>query len=103
LTLREEQRLRGFENRVVVRTFGPKRDEMLRSWRKTHNEKFHYLYSSLNIITMNKSMRMGLGGHGTFMGQRSTYKIFVTKPEGKRPLGRPKCKWEDILKWIIAR
>jgi hypothetical protein len=58
LTLREEQRLRVFENRVVRRTFGPKRDEATGEWRRLHNEELNDLYSSLNIIRVIRSRRM---------------------------------------------
>jgi hypothetical protein len=68
LTLREEHRLRAFENRVLRRIFGPKRDEVTRDWRKMHNEELHNLYSSLNIIRMIKSRRIRWAGHVVRMG-----------------------------------
>jgi hypothetical protein len=69
LTLREEHRLRVFENRVLRRIFGPKRDDVTRDWRKLHNEELHNLYSSLNIIRMYKSRRMRWAGHVAQMGR----------------------------------
>jgi hypothetical protein len=80
-----------FENRVLGRIFGPKRDEVTGDWRKLHNEEFHNLYSSLNIIRMIKSGRMRWAWHVARMGEtRNAYRILVGKAEGKRPLGRPR-------------
>jgi hypothetical protein len=88
LTLREEHRLRVFENRVLGRISGPRRDEVTGDWRKLHNEELHNLYSSPNTITMIRSSRMGCGGHVARMEvTRNAYRILVGKPEGKRPLG----------------
>jgi hypothetical protein len=96
LTLREEHRLRVFENRVLRRIFGPKRDEVTGKWRKLHNEELHNFYSSPNIIRQIKSRRMRWAGHVARMGEeRKLYNFLVGKPEGKRPLGRPLRKWED--------
>jgi hypothetical protein len=93
LTLREEQRLRVFENRVLRRIFGPKKDEVTGDWRKLHNEELHKLYSSPSIIRMIKSRRMRWAGHVARMGKkRNAYGILVGKAEGKRSLGRPKCR-----------
>jgi hypothetical protein len=89
LTLREEQRLWVFENRVLRRIFGPKRDEVTGEWRKLHKEKLHNLYSSPDIIRQIKS-RMG--------EERKVCKVLVGKPEGKRPLGRQRCRWEDGIR-----
>jgi hypothetical protein len=84
--LREEHRLRVFENRVLRRIFGPKRDDVTGDWRKLHNEELHNLYSSPNIIRM---IRMRWAGYVARMGEtRNAYRILVGKPEGKRPLGR---------------
>jgi hypothetical protein len=95
LTLREEHRLRMFENRVLRRLFGPKRDEATGEWRKLHNEELHNLYSSPDIIRQVKSRRMRWAGHVTRMGEeRKVYKVLVGKPEGKRPLGKPRRRWE---------
>jgi hypothetical protein len=99
LSLREEHRLRVFENRVLGRIFGPKRDEVTRGWRKLHNEELHGLYSSPSIIRMIKARRMRWAGHVTRMGEvRGAYNILVWRPEGRRPLGRPMCRWEDNIK-----
>jgi hypothetical protein len=89
LTLREEHRLRVFENRVLRRIFGPKTDEVMGDWRKLHNEELHGLYSSLSIIRVIKARRMRWAGHMARMGEvRGAYNILVGRPEGKRPLGR---------------
>jgi hypothetical protein len=99
LTLREEHRLRVFENRVLRRIFGPRRDEVTRHWRKLRNEEFHNLHSSPNIIRMIKSWRMRWARHVARMGEtRNAYRIMVGKPEGKRPLGRPRRRWVDNIK-----
>jgi hypothetical protein len=90
-TLREEDRLRVFENRVLRRIFGLKRDEVTGEWRKLHNEKLRDLYSSPSINRIIKSRRMRWAGHVARMGEeRNAYRLLVGKPEGKRPLGRPK-------------
>jgi hypothetical protein len=85
-----------FENRVLRRIFGPKRDELRGEWRKLHNEELHNLYFSPNIIRMIKSRRMRWAGHVARMG-RTAYRILVGKSEGKRPLGRPR-RWVDNIK-----
>jgi hypothetical protein len=98
LTLREEYRLRVFENRVLRRIFGPKRDEVTGEWRRLRNEELYYLYSSPNIPVI-KSRRMRLSGHVARMGEGSgAYRILVGRPEGRRPLGRPRRRWEDNIK-----
>jgi hypothetical protein len=74
---------------VLRRIFGPKRDEIREEWRKLHNEELNDLYSSLNIVRVNKSRRMRLAGQVARMGESiSVYRVLVGKPEGKRPLGR---------------
>jgi hypothetical protein len=99
LTLREEHRLRVFENRVLRRVFGPRRNEVTGDWRKLHNKKLHNLYSSPNVIRMIKSRRMRWAGHVPRMGEtRMAYRELVGKPEGKRPLGRPRRRWVDNIK-----
>jgi hypothetical protein len=78
------------------RIFGPKRDGVTGGWRKLHNEELHNLYSSLSIIRIIKSRRMKWAGHMTRMGEkRNVYRLLVGKPEGKRPLGRPRRRWVD--------
>ena len=87
LTLRAERRLRVFENRILRRIFGSKRDEVTREWRKLHNEKLNDLYSSPNIVRVIKSRIMRWAGHVACMGdKRGVYRVLVGKPEGKRPL-----------------
>jgi hypothetical protein len=99
LTLREEHRLRVFENRVLRRIFGPKRDGVTGEWRRLHNEELNDLYSSPNIIWLIKSRRMRWAGHVARMGEgRVAYRVLVGRPEGRRPLGRPRCRWEDNIK-----
>jgi hypothetical protein len=98
LTLGEEHRLRVFENSVLRRIFGPKREEG-RSWRKLYNDELHNLYSSPNIVRVIKSRRMRWAGHVAHMGEgRCIYRVLVWRPEGKRPLGRPRRRWEDDIK-----
>jgi len=90
LTVREERRPRVFENRVLRRIFRPKKDGLTGEWRKLHNEELN-LYPSLNIIRMIKSRRMRWAGHVAGMGEgRCLYTFWVGKPEGTRPLGRPR-------------
>jgi hypothetical protein len=85
-----------FENRVLRRIFGPKRDEVTGEWRKLHNEELHNLYSYPDIIRQVKSRRMRWAGHVAHMGEeRKVYKVLVRKPEGRRPLGRPRHRRED--------
>jgi hypothetical protein len=99
LTLREERRLRVFENRAMRRVFGPKRDEVRGEWRKLHNEKFSDLYFLSNIVRVVKSRRMRWAGHVARMEEwRGVHRALVGKPEGKRILGRPRRRWEDNIK-----
>jgi hypothetical protein len=87
-----------FENRVLRRIFGPKADEVTGYWWKLHNKELHNFYSSPNIIRMIKSKRMRWTGHVARMGYtRNAYRILVGKPEGKRPLGRPRRRWVDNI------
>jgi len=99
LPLREERRLRVFENRVLRRVFGPRRDEVTGEWRKLHNEELNDLYSLPNIVRVVKSRRMRWAGHVARMGEdRDVHKVLVGKPEGKRTLGRPRHRWENNIK-----
>jgi hypothetical protein len=88
-----------FENRVLRRIFGPKRDEVMGQWRKLYNGELHNLYSSPDIIRQIKSRRMRWAGHVVHMGEgRNTYRVSVEKPEEKTPLERPRCRWEGGIK-----
>jgi len=99
LTLRKERRLGVFENRVLRRIFGPKRDEATGEWRKLHNEELNDLYCSPNIVRAIKSRRMRWAGHVARLGDRSgVFRGLVGKPEGKRPPGRPRLRWQDNIK-----
>jgi hypothetical protein len=93
LTLREDHRLRVFESRALRIIFGPKRDEVTGGWRKLHNEELHYLYASPSIIRMIKPRRIRWAGD-----KRNSCRILMGKPEGKRPLGRPRRRWVDNIK-----
>jgi hypothetical protein len=98
LTLREEHRLRVFENKVRRRIFGRKRDKVTRGLRKLHNKALHNLYSLRSIIRMIKSRRMRWAGHVAQMGEkRDPYRILVGNPEGNRPQGRPRHRWLDNI------
>jgi hypothetical protein len=99
----EEHRLRAFGNRVL-RVSEPKRDKVMEGWRKLHNEEPHNLYSSPSIIKMIKSRMMRWAGHVARMGvKRNAYKILLAKPEGKRLLERPRCRWTDNIKMDLKR
>jgi hypothetical protein len=96
--LREEHRLRVFENTVLRRIFGPKRDED-GSWRKLHNDELHSMYSSSNTFRVIKSRRMRWAGHVARMGKgRGVDGVLVGRPEGKRPLERPRRRREYNIK-----
>jgi hypothetical protein len=99
LTVREGHRLRVFENRVLKRIFGSKRDGVTGGWRKLYNEEFHNLYSSPSIIRIIKLRRMRWAGHVAQMGEkRNVYRLLVRKTEEKRPLGRPRRRWINNIK-----
>jgi len=99
LTLREERRLSVSENRVLRGMFGSKRDEETREWRKLRNEELNDLYSTPYIVRVIKSRRLRWAGYTTRMGERrGVYRVLMGKPEGKRPLGRPRRRWEYTIK-----
>ena len=99
LTLREERKPRAFENMVLRRIFGPRRDEVTGKWRRLHNEELNDLYSSPNIVRVIKSRTMRWAGHVARMGEeRGVYRVLVGKAEGKRPLGRPRRRWVDNIR-----
>ncbi|KAJ4441371.1 hypothetical protein ANN_11226 [Periplaneta americana] len=99
LTLREELRLRVFQNKVLRKIFGAKRDEVTGEWRKLHNTELHELYSSPDIIRNIKSRHLRWAGHVARMGEsRNAYRVLVRSPEGKIPLRRPRRRWEDNIK-----
>jgi hypothetical protein len=102
-TLREEHRLRVFENRVLRRIFGPKIDKVTREWRKLHNEEHRDLYSSPSIIRIIKSRRMRWASHVARMREkRNVYRLLVGKPEGKRALGRPRRRWVENIRMDLG-
>jgi hypothetical protein len=85
--------------RVLWRIFGPNTDEVKGEWRNLHTGKPHNLYSSPDIIMQIKSRRMGWAGHVAHMGEgREVYRVLVGKSKGKRPLGRPRCRWKDGIR-----
>jgi hypothetical protein len=93
-----------FGNRVLRRVFGPKRDEVIGGWRKLHNEELHNLYCSPSIIRIIKSRRMRWAGHIARTGEkRNPYRILVGKPEGKKPLGSPRRRWEDNIRMDLRK
>jgi hypothetical protein len=83
-----------FENKVLRRIFGPKRDEVTGEWRKLHNEELHELYSPPSNIRIMKARRMRWEGRVARIGdKRNAYRLLVGKPEGRRSLGRPRRRW----------
>ena len=99
LTLWEESKLMVFGNMVLRRIFGPRREEVTGEWRRLHNEELNDLYSSPNIVRVIKSRRMRWAGYVARMGEeRGVYRVLVGKPEGRRPLGRPRRRWVDNIR-----
>jgi hypothetical protein len=99
LTLRGEHKRRVFENWVLRRIFGQERNEVTKGWRKLHNEELHHLYSSPSLSRIIKSRRMRWAGHAAQMEEkRNAYRLLIGKPEGRRPLGRPRRRWMDNIK-----
>ena len=88
-----------FENMVLRRIFGPRRDEVTGEWRRLYNEELNVLNSSPNIVRVIKLRRSGWAGHVARMGEeRGVYRVLVGKQEGKRPLGRPRRRWVDNIR-----
>ena len=99
LTLREQRKLRVFENMVLRRIFGHRSEEVTGEWRRLHNEELNDLYSSPNTVRVIKSRRMRWAGHVARMGEeRGAYRVLVGKPEGKRPLGRLRRRWVNNIR-----
>jgi hypothetical protein len=99
LILREDCTLRVFNNRMLRRIFGTKRDEVTGEWRRLHSEELYALYYSSNIIQVINSRRLRWAGHVARMWERrGAYRALVRKPEERRPLGRPRRRWEDNIK-----
>jgi len=97
--LREERKLRLFENMALRRIFGPRSDEVTAEWRRLLDEELNDLYSSPNIVRVIKSKRMRWAGHVARMGEeRGVYRVLVGKPVGRRPLGRPRRRWVDNIR-----
>jgi hypothetical protein len=97
--VREERRVRLFGNRVLRALFGPKRDEVTGESTKVHKEELNDMYSSPNIVRVIKSSRVREAGHVARIGERrSVYKVLMYKPDGKKPLGRPRCRWDGNIK-----
>jgi len=95
--LREERKLRTFENMVLRRIFGTRRDEVTGEWRRLHNEELNDLYSSPSIVRVIKSRSMRWAGHVARMSEeRGVYRVLVGKPDGRRQLGRLRRRWVDI-------
>jgi hypothetical protein len=105
LTLREKRRLRVFENRVLRRVFGPKKDEVTGEWRKRYNEELNDLYSSPNIVRVVKSRRMRWAGHVACMGEDTVvHSVLVGKPERERGhWGDQDVDGRIILRWIFRK
>jgi hypothetical protein len=99
-----ERKLRVFENKVLRRIFGPRRDEITGDWRRLHNEELNDLYASPNIVRVIKSRRMRWAEHVARMGEeRGVYRVLVGKPEGKKTLGRPKRRWVDNIRMDLQQ
>jgi hypothetical protein len=97
--LHEERKFSAFEHMVLRRIFGPRRDEVTRDWRRLHKEELNGLYSSPNIVRVIKLRRMRWAGYVARMGEeRGVYRVLLGKPEGKRPMGRPRRRWVDNIR-----
>jgi hypothetical protein len=94
-----ERKLKAFEYMVLRRIFGPRRDKVTGGWRRSHNEELNDLYSSPKILRVITSRRMRWVGHVAHMvEERGVYRVLVGKPEGRRPLGRPRRRWLDNIR-----
>jgi len=102
--LQEERKLRVFENMVLRRIFGPRREEVTGEWRRSHNEELNDLYSSPNIVRVIKSRRMRWAGHVARIGdERGLYRVLVGKPEGRNYWGDLVVDGGIVLRWISRR
>ena len=96
------KKLRVFENMVLRRIFGPRRDDVTGEWRRLYNEELNDLYSSPNIVRVIKSRRMRWAGHVARMGEvRGVCRVLLGKPEGKKPLGKPRRRWVDNIRMYL--
>jgi hypothetical protein len=102
LTVREEHRLRVFENRVLRKIFGPRRDQVTGVWKKLHNKELHHLNTSSSIIRNGKWMRMWWAGYVAVMKKRNSFGLLVGKLEGNRPLGKPRRGWMNNIKMNLG-
>jgi hypothetical protein len=103
-SLREEHRLRPFQNKMLRKIFGPKRDEVTGEWSRLHNKELYAVYASPNVFRMIKSRRLRWAGHVARMGKRrDAYRVLVEKADLRRRLGRPRSGWGIILKWIFEK
>jgi hypothetical protein len=92
-----------FENSALRRIYGPRRDEVTGRWRKLHNEELHDMYTSPSIIRNNQVEESEMGGaYSILQEKRNAYRLLVGKPEGKRPLGRPRQRWENNIKMDLG-
>jgi hypothetical protein len=104
LSLGDEHRLRVFENKALRKISARKRDEVTGEWRRLHNGELYDPYSSPNVTRVIKSRTMKWAGHVAHMGDRKgEYRVLVGRPEGKRPLGRPRRRWDSNLKRIFKK
>ena len=102
LTLREKRKPRVFENKVLRRIFVPRRDEVPGEWKRLHKEELNDLYCSPNIVRVIKLKRMRWAGHVARIGEeRGMYRVLVRKPEGRKPLGRPRLRWVDNIRMYL--